>query len=312
MSARAGVSVLVCTRNRPDMLRCALASIQRFTDDSVEVLVVDSASTSPSTRDVALQSGSRYIRADRPGLSIARNLGLREATGDIVVFTDDDCEVGINWLEPIVRHFADWQVGAVSGRMLDPGSPTAPRAEHLRRAYTRTAQGLDAGHGALMAFDRAAVLEIGGFDELLGAGRYFAGSEDLDMFCRILRTGWTIVHEPAAAVVHLNQRRGADYVQLLNGYGLGLGAMVGKFLRIDPVIGLPLGTLVTYRTARRALRHALTRNGLAAGDWAMLRGILTGAAKSTGVKISGERFNDPHPPAEIPAVGADPQRELAS
>jgi glycosyltransferase involved in cell wall biosynthesis len=304
---RTSVSVVICTRNRPEMLSHALKSLRANTERWVEILVVDSASTDVRTREVTAAAGAHYVRADRPGLSIARNVGLHAVSGDLVVFTDDDCEAGPGWLEPVLAPFGDPLVGVVSGPMVDAGDEPTPAGEGWRRYLTRTAQGLDGGHGALMAFDRRGVLDISGFDEVLGAGRTFAGAEDLDMFCRMLRAGWTLVHESAATVTHLNHRLGADYLQLKYGYGLGLGAMIAKLGRLDPAVGVPLGLRAGYRLANRAIRQ-YRQVGWApsAGDRAMVKGLLVGTVAAIRLPIAGERFVDVEPPPVVDLADGRP------
>ena len=84
------LTVIVCTRNRAEMLAAALDSITRAVPDGVEVLVVDSASETDATRRAAAAARAAYVRSDVRGLSIARDLGLRTSARPLVLFTDDD------------------------------------------------------------------------------------------------------------------------------------------------------------------------------------------------------------------------------
>ena len=154
----------------------------------VDLLVVDSGSTSSATRDAAINAGVRYVRSDIPGLSIARNAGLAATDRELVVFTDDDCAVTSGFLAPLIAPFAMPSVAAATGTLRDIGDTSAPSAAPVE-ILRRTNQGLDAGHGALMAFRRSALLASGAFDPLLGAGRHFGGAEDMDAFCRLLHAG---------------------------------------------------------------------------------------------------------------------------
>ena len=70
------VTLAICTRERPEMLASALASFTAVTPPGVQILVVDSASTTPATWEVADAAGVDYVRSDIKGLSIARNLFL--------------------------------------------------------------------------------------------------------------------------------------------------------------------------------------------------------------------------------------------
>src|SRR3954447_5801827 len=95
-------SVVIATRNRPEMLARCLASVRGSMCSSDELIVVDSASTEPAEVErVALEAGARFFRAIRPGSALARNLGAAHARGSFLVFTDDDAIVDTRWLEVI-------------------------------------------------------------------------------------------------------------------------------------------------------------------------------------------------------------------
>ncbi|KRE25929.1 glycosyltransferase family 2 protein [Agromyces sp. Soil535] len=310
MPASRELAVIVCTRNRATMLASALDSISRAVPDDVEVLVVDSASDSWATRDVASEAGAAYVRSDIRGLSIARDLGLRTSDRPLVLFTDDDCVAVEGWIDPVLERFADPTVGAVTGRMLDHTLVDHDAAPAPTRRYTRTLDGLDAGHGAVMAFRRSLVLELGGFDPVLGAGRELAGAEDLDMFCRILDAGHAIVHDPACVIHHMNTREGDSYIELHAGYGLGLGALANKLVRLRPGVGLAMLAVLLKRSSGRAIRHARdARKGGA--DRAMLRGIRRGFLAGARMRLRGTTFIDEHPPAPT-TVDAQVDRDTGS
>ena len=299
MPAPHDLAVIVCTRNRATMLAAALESIGRAIPAGVEVVVVDSASDTWETREVTASSRAVYVRSDIRGLSIARDVGLRGTERPIVLFTDDDCIAVDGWTDAILARFEDPTVGAVTGRMLDHTLIDGATATGPPRRFTRTIQGLDAGHGAVMAFRRDLVLELGGFDHVLGAGRPLAGAEDLDMFCRILDAGHAIVHDPACVIHHMNTREGASYTELHLGYGLGLGALANKLVRLRFTVGLALLAVLLKRTGGRALRNLRDpRRGSA--DRAMLRGIRQGFVAGARMRISGTTFIDEHPPVPTP------------
>lgn len=292
-SDEADAAVVICSRNRPEMLERALRFVRANSPRGLQVLVVDSASDTHETREVCENAGVDYVRADMPGLSIARNLGLASVRARIVVFTDDDCEPWPQWIEQVTAPFSDSSVAVVTGRVA--GQPRNPPAG----TYSgRPLSGLDLGHGALMAFQRRAVLDIGGFDPVLGAGRRLAGAEDLDMFCRLLRAGWVAVHQPDAIVAHANVRRDAAHRRLLYGYGLGLGALVAKYYRLERRLGFMLAGVVLARTMRRAVRASVHHSEHAFSDWAQVGGVLHGVLIAATFKIAGENFVDANPPVK--------------
>ncbi len=294
------ISVAICTRDRPESLRVALQSIRENCEPLMEVIVVDSGSTTPEPEAVALAAGARYVRSDIPGLSIARNLALHTSDRPIIVYTDDDCCATPGWSEVLLRHFARPEVDVVTGYMRHHGHESV---ETSTSVYTRTAEGLDAGHGAIMAFRRERTIRLGGFDPTLGAGRRLAGAEDLDMFCRHLAAGGHIVHDPSCSVVHINTREGEDYAKLLLGYGLGLGALANKWVRLAPNTGRQIASIVLRRAVRQVVRPGTLDERR--GRRALLRGILSGWASAARMRLVGPIFLDARPPKPVVLARAD-------
>jgi glycosyltransferase involved in cell wall biosynthesis len=118
------LSVIIPTRNRSDLLACALASLGRQTLSSreFEVLVVDNGSaddTAVVVQEFANLTGNiRYFFAPEPGLHVGRHLGMLKAQSDILVFADDDIEALPLWLESISEVFKDPAVAMVGGNNL--------------------------------------------------------------------------------------------------------------------------------------------------------------------------------------------------
>src|SRR5690606_10253863 len=97
------ISVVVCTRDRPQELRACLVALGKIDYPDYEVIVVDNASETAETSAIVEAARLRYVREDRPGLDWARNRGWRLARYDIIAFTDDDVLVDPMWLRGIAR-----------------------------------------------------------------------------------------------------------------------------------------------------------------------------------------------------------------
>ena len=292
MALPADITVVICSRERPSLLRDALASVISATPAEVEVLVVDSGSTTDATMRAAADAGVRSVRTDVRGLSIARNVGLAASDREIVVYTDDDCIATPGWIEALITHFDGPDVGVVTGRMLDHTKVGSDEVYRHKSQFSDVIDGLDAGHGALMAFRRAPLLALGGFDEVLGAGRDLAGAEDLDAFCRMLDAGWRVVHEPQAVVQHVYTRVGENYRDLLHGYGLGLGALVNKWSRIDRSSGMVMLTTVLTRQLRKAARSLPRNRARSRAEMMMFTGIVRGFRTAARLPLGGMLFID--------------------
>ena len=111
-------SVVICTRDRPDVLRECLASLVHQTYRPAEVIVVDNASVDDRTRHVAEEAGVVYVREDRPGLDIARNSGARRARSKVIAYTDDDVRLHPRWLERLTLALEAGDAMAVTGLVL--------------------------------------------------------------------------------------------------------------------------------------------------------------------------------------------------
>lgn len=296
-AATFGVSVIVCTRDRAQMLAAALDALRAAIPADVDILVVDSGSTSHATRDAAAGAGVRYVRSDIPGLSIARNAGLAATDAELVIFTDDDCAVAPGFLAPLLAPFDDARVAGATGTLRDIADTSAPSAAPVD-FLTRTNQGMDAGHGALMAFRRSALLAGGGFDPLLGAGRRFGGAEDMDVFCRLLHAGNTVARVPASVVTHVYTRSDDDYIALNENYGRGIGAMCAKWLRTDRRAGVSLTALVARRGIVRYARRLRTARARR-GQQAYLRAVLRGLREAWRLPLAQGMLVDANPPAPV-------------
>jgi glycosyltransferase involved in cell wall biosynthesis len=97
------VSVVVPTRDRPRQLEACLRALDAQTATSLEIVIVDDASTDATAvaNVVATCPRARLVRADGRGPAAARNAGTAAATGDIVCFTDDDCRPEPHWADAL-------------------------------------------------------------------------------------------------------------------------------------------------------------------------------------------------------------------
>jgi GT2 family glycosyltransferase len=209
------LSIIIPSHNRPDLLRCCLASVVRSAPARTEVLVVDDGSPGGT---VSAAVGEfpvvRVLRLPRRrGFAAAANAGIAAAAGEIVELLNDDTEVAPGWAEAALACFADPEVGAVAplvlrwpdGARVDSagdryylGGVAAKRGFGAAPADVDLRRGPVFGASASSAFyRRAALVRVGAFPETFGA--YF---EDVDLAFRLQRAGYRAVFEPAARVLH--------------------------------------------------------------------------------------------------------------
>ena len=238
MSGRPALSVVIPTKDRSDKLDRCLAVLCRDVADHDEVLVVDSASVDDGTRLVAERHGVRYIRADQPGTSVARNLGWQHVRNDLVGFIDDDVLVQPGWTDALVAALSHPDVDFVTGRIdLPPDQATIDHAVSLlpdphARVLDRDTRGLF-GMSANAGVRRRAARAIGGFDTRLGPATWFGGGEDNDFFDRLVRAGFIGRYDPDVRVCHVQWREGRDYLAVQWAYGKGMGARFAKAVLRD-------------------------------------------------------------------------------
>jgi GT2 family glycosyltransferase len=252
------ISVVVCTRDRPEQIRKCLGRLARQQYPHYEVVVVDNAPTSDALRAVVEdQAGAggefRYCVEPRPGLSWARNAGIKVAKSDIIAFVDDDDEPDAHWLSALAVGFARGEgIGCVSGIVLPARLDSAVEelfeqvGGHSKgRGFTRETfdkSGSQSplfplppfGVGANMAFRRAALDRIGGFDVALGAGTPTSAGEDTLALTLVLLAGFEIAYEPAALMWHHHRTDLASLNKQLHGYSVGLTAFYAALLRHRP------------------------------------------------------------------------------
>ena len=257
-SSPPSLSVVIPTRDRPERVLACVRSVLATGYPGLDVVVVDNAPSSDATERAIAGAGLpgvRYVREPRAGTSRARNLGLREARGNLVAFLDDDVLVDPAWAAAVARGFlSDPWVDCVTGpivaaeleteaqvlieeyggfdkgftrRVLDPASP--PAGAPLLPYTVGTL-----GSGANMAFRRSAILGLGGFDVALGGGTTSRGGEDLAAFLGILLGGSRLAYEPSMLVRHFHHRSYARLRRVLFGYGIGLGAYLARTVITDP------------------------------------------------------------------------------
>jgi GT2 family glycosyltransferase len=242
------VTIAVCTRDRPDDLRLCLNSILKIPDRGQEIIVVDNCPATQDTRDIVAGYNGRvrYILEPRPGLNVARNRALHEASHEIVLFNDDDARPEPEWMDALTRNFRSPSVLCVTGLTLPAELETKAQEvfEHrssFARGFKRVIHdwstlepvlGGQVGAGANMAVRKSILKVVGPFDEALDAGTMTQSGGDTDMFIRILASGYRIVYEPAAVNWHRHRRSWQALRKVSYGYGVGSYAVLFRHLLV--------------------------------------------------------------------------------
>jgi GT2 family glycosyltransferase len=193
--------------------------------------VVDQSRDEATRELLAGVAGVRYLHSE-PGLSRARNVAVEASSTPIVGFCDDDVCVPPEWFREVARLFEEHQdAGAVCGPVRTQAGTALPGVPPA--AYRWPSHPFRLGTGANVAVRRAALDEVGLFDEELGAGARFHAAEETDLLYRLQRAGWSIVYSETLEIVHFEERSFTEELGLHYRYGYGAGAQTAKHTGSD-------------------------------------------------------------------------------
>ncbi len=220
------VSVIICTRNRPEQLERCLRMVRELSCQPAEIIVVDNASDNSRTFEATENFKEvKYVFEPLIGLDRARNTGIRASKNPIVFFVDDDVVVHPLCVWRTWEAFLDPKVDAMTGLVIAQELET--EAQIIFEKYWSFNRGYadkcyennyfqlnlskgppvwEIGAGANMAFRKDIFSKVGLFDEILDVGA--AGcSGDSEMWFRILNAGSCIAYNPRAVVYHEHRRK---------------------------------------------------------------------------------------------------------
>jgi glycosyltransferase involved in cell wall biosynthesis len=220
-----GVSIIIPTFNRAELLKVALGSVQQLSLPPgwvAEVLVIDNNSSdcTPDVVQDAERSGPfpvRHFIERKQGLNFSRNRGASEAAFDHLIYFDDDMIVDEGWLEAYVdirsRLQPDCVVGPVEPWFEEepPDWMTSRTVRSVTSPYSRRGSqemllAPDVAHeipGCNFAVLKSVVFEVGGFHPGLGrSGRGMLAGEDCEFGERIVELGKRVAYSPRCRIRH--------------------------------------------------------------------------------------------------------------
>jgi glycosyltransferase involved in cell wall biosynthesis len=232
MTGNAAISVVVATRNRAHYLPEILQSLaQQQCAAAFEVVVIDNGSTdsTPNLLEAWCRHDSRFTsaREPQPGLSRAKNAGVRIASGNLLIFTDDDMRLGPDWIESYANFFTQYGHGLlVAGGPIIPiphdlgawptwlGEEALQDAGALDYREQRELRRFEYLWGGNMAVPRVVFDQLGLWDEtvgLQGDGRVTREDteffEDTELQDRVRKAGGSAWFCPVARVHHRIDRK---------------------------------------------------------------------------------------------------------
>lgn len=222
-------SIIVCTRNGGSRIANCLRAIANLVGGPFETLVVDDGSNDDTANIVAENFPNvRLLSIPPSGLSAARNIGASAASGEILAFTDDDCEPDREWLVRLSKAFLDPEVSAAGGPNLPPPARTAVEAvirsapgapSHVLLDDTR-AEHLP---GCNIAVRRKVFQSIGGFDPI-----FRTAGDDVDFCWRLSDEGHRLAFVPGTFVWHWRRPSLRAFLRQQTGYGKAERLLLAK------------------------------------------------------------------------------------
>ena len=233
-------------------------------------------------RSLATREPTRvhYLLETNPGKSFALNRGIRESSGEVVAFTDDDCIPGPHWLENIAHEFATRpDLGIVGGRveLYDLRDlPITIRTSRERLVLSKGADVFSFIAGCNMAIRREVLDKVGEFDTKLGPGSPADAADDPDYVYRAFRMGSCVEYVPDILVFHNHGRRSSlDAKALTRNYLRGRGSFYAKHILGGDKDALKMAYWELRPLCIDSIR-ALFGRKTGGEDWKSLRYLLAG------------------------------------
>jgi glycosyltransferase involved in cell wall biosynthesis len=231
-------SLILATYGRIDELELFLGSLldQTVGAGAFEVIVVDQNDVldlQPLIARFVSHFSVTHVRSAIKGLSLNRNIGLAYAKGEFVAFPDDDCQYYPDTLSRVQALFSVGAADVCLGRIRD-----RQRQKNIIRHWPTRELRVNAWNffrltSSITIFARKNDVR---FDERMGVGAYFGGSEDADYLWQLLEGGHLLRYFPQVEVNHPDQRSSDVPQYKLNSYMRGFGALIRKHLSLPAVL----------------------------------------------------------------------------
>lgn len=279
-------SLILGTVNRPESLTICLNSISKQYYKNYEVLLVDQGNN-PQTKEIAELYENRmrgkliYIHSEKRGLSLARNLALKKATGDYFCLIDDDAYYDENYLQTVesqcrLRENKYIYSGYIYNTLISGNY--APYKHNKSGNVLTIREAVYTCPSASLAIPMDTYNEIGGFDEMFGVGAEFKSCEETEFLLRALDKKYKIIYLENMCVKHpVPKENFRESIKINSGiyeYFRALGAAFEKNRGLD--IGRRISYLRTDAYMRRFIKLSLPFKFNREGALAEYKGLRQG------------------------------------
>lgn len=218
------ITVIICTYNREKYIGQLLDSLAKndYPESDYEIVLVNNNSTD-NTRLICERFAAnhqnisfRYVEEHEQGLSAARNRGIKEAKGDIVIYVDDDALVDSDYIRTYAEHFSSFPETMAAGGPIEPLYETkepswmSPYTKALLTAwmnYGDKVREYPSGRfpgGGNAAYRKSVFDKVGLFNTDLGRkGTALLASEEKDIFDKMRQLGMRVLYLPTPVLHHI-------------------------------------------------------------------------------------------------------------
>ncbi len=208
-------TIVIPTFHRPGLAVRLATQIRKFHGASYEIIIVDQDNANPPPAKDLKKLKTEYINLPGANTSIAKNTGIGHASGEIVVFFDDDIEITGHTIPAHLREYDDSSVAGVSGRVIIDGEAVPKHTDvetgktnflgtkFLYQFWSTKRQAIDFPYGCNMSFTKAIILKCKGFDP-----RFPKIFEEVDLGVRVSKSYGTILFAPEALAYHHKAKSG--------------------------------------------------------------------------------------------------------
>ncbi len=290
------VSIVIPVLNEGERIEKCLDSLLslNYPKERLEIIIIDDGSTDGSTEVIMRYSkehGMAYLRTERLGPSRARNLGVGNAGGEFIAFTDADCIVDGEWINELLKGFLDENTAGVGGSQKSPDDETdfGKDVQHIFELlgfageYIKTGKEIrETEHNPTcnVMYKKKVFDEVEGFVSDIWPG------EDVELDYRIKKRGHCLTFNPGALVYHYRPETLGQFRKMLRSYGRVQARLLKRYgffrkLQYEPFIliaGVLLSGVVVMTNPTLALAAVVS------GTLVLMAGFLL-KFKSRGLRM---------------------------
>lgn len=242
------ISIIIPAKNAQPVIRKCINSILDLNYSNYEIIVINDGSTDETGKILLGYQGIKIVTTAGMGPSRARNMAVKFARGEFIVFTDADCIVDKNLLDELIEGINCFpETASCGGRQELPAdagdfqkkvfllmNKTGFITDYMRRGKNSI---IEVPHNAscCVMYKKDIFLKEGGFLNDLWPG------EDVELDYKLRQAGYKLVFNPKAVVAHYRPDNPAAFFKMMLRYGWAQGVLVRRHKRIFRKIqALPL------------------------------------------------------------------------